>query len=83
PGVRVDVQTGGSSRGIADARSGLADLGMASRSLKDDEAELLAFPIATDGVCLIGAQVKSLGLPNRPPPLVSPAPRPPLSGPFR
>ncbi|MCA9115750.1 MAG: phosphate ABC transporter substrate-binding protein [Planctomycetaceae bacterium] len=53
PGVRVDVQTGGSSRGIADARSGLADLGMASRSLKDDEAELLAFPIATDGVCLI------------------------------
>jgi phosphate transport system substrate-binding protein len=35
PAVRVDVQTGGSSRGIADARTGVADIGMASRSLKE------------------------------------------------
>src|SRR5262245_19431088 len=52
-GVRVDVQTGGSSRGIADARQGLADIGMASRALKNDESDLLGFPIALDGVCII------------------------------
>jgi len=53
PGVRVDVQTGGSSRGISDARSGLADIGMASRALKAEEADLYAHPIALDGVALI------------------------------
>jgi phosphate transport system substrate-binding protein len=53
PGVRVDVQTGGSSRGVTDARQGLADIGMASRALKDDEKDLQAFPIAQDGICII------------------------------
>ncbi len=53
PGIRVNVQTGGSSRGIADARSGLADIGMASRSLKDSENDLHAFTIAHDGICII------------------------------
>lgn len=52
-GVRVDVQTGGSSRGIADARQGLADVGMVSRALKDQEKDLQAFPIASDGVSII------------------------------
>lgn len=53
PTVRIDVQTGGSSRGIADARQGLADIGMVSRSMKEDERDLSAFPIARDGVCII------------------------------
>lgn len=53
PNVRVDVQTGGSSRGVNDARSGLADIGMASRALKPDEAELKSFTIALDGICII------------------------------
>lgn len=53
PGVRVDVQTGGSSRGINDARSGLADIGMASRALKKDETDLKAYAIARDGVGII------------------------------
>lgn len=53
PGIRVDVQTGGSSRGTADARRGLADIGMASRALKAEENDLHAFPIARDGVCVI------------------------------
>lgn len=53
PGVRVDVQTGGSSRGIVDARQGLADIGMVSRPLKDDEKDLHAFAIARDGVGII------------------------------
>jgi len=52
PGVRVDVQTGGSSRGIADVRGGLADLGMASRAPKQGEDDLRFFTIARDGVCL-------------------------------
>lgn len=53
PEVRIDVQSGGSSRGIADTRSGLADLGMASRALKPDENDLTAHRIAMDGVCVI------------------------------
>lgn len=53
PGVRVDVQTGGSSRGISDARSGLADIGMVSRALKNDESDLHAFEIARDGIGVI------------------------------
>ncbi len=50
PGVRVDVQTGGSSRGVADARSGAADIGMVSRALGPAEADLNAHTIAYDGI---------------------------------
>jgi len=53
PDVRVDVQTGGSSRGVTDARTGLADIGMASRALHPEENDLKNFTIAMDGVCLI------------------------------
>lgn len=54
PGVRVDVQTGGSSRGIADARSRLVQVGMVSRELTADEgADLTAHPVARDGVALV------------------------------
>ena len=53
PTVRIDVQSGGSSRGVADARQGLADIGMVSRAMKEDERDLSAFPVARDGVCPI------------------------------
>jgi phosphate transport system substrate-binding protein len=53
PGVRIDVQTGGSSRGINDARSGLADIGLASRALKPNESDLQAHTIAQDGISMI------------------------------
>ena len=55
PAVRVDVQSGGSSRGIADASSGLADIGMASRALKPDETArgLVEHPIAIDGIAVV------------------------------
>jgi phosphate transport system substrate-binding protein len=53
PGVRVDVQGGGSARGVADARQGLADIGMVARSLRPEEAMLYATPIARDAMCLI------------------------------
>jgi len=53
PGVRIDVQTGGSSRGINDTRNGIADIGMVSRALKPDENDLHAFTIALDGISII------------------------------
>lgn len=53
PGTRIDVQTGGSSRGIADARAGTADIGMVSRALGPDEGDLQAHTIARDGVAVI------------------------------
>jgi phosphate transport system substrate-binding protein len=54
PGVRIDVQTGGSSRGIADATSGLADLGMASRGLTEEESgPLETHTVAYDGVAFV------------------------------
>ncbi len=62
PDVRIDVQTGGSSRGIADALSGVADLGMASRALKPDENEqgLIGHRLAVDGVSIIVNSKNSL-----------------------
>lgn len=54
PGVRIEVQTGGTSRGVADTLSGVAELGMASRVLSEDEAsKLTAHRIAADGVCVV------------------------------
>lgn len=52
-GIRVDVQTGGSSRGINDARKGLADIGMVSRALKPEESDLTPYTIAMDGIGMI------------------------------
>ena len=53
PGTRIDVQSGGSSRGIADVRRGMADIGMVSRQLNPDENDLVGYPIARDGVAVI------------------------------
>lgn len=53
PNVRVDIQTGGSSRGLADARSGQADIGMMSRDLANDENDVTAHAIARDGVAIV------------------------------
>lgn len=52
-GWRIDVQSGGSSRGIRDARQELADAGMISRSLAADEKDLAAHTFAHDGIALI------------------------------
>lgn len=53
PGVRVDVQTGGSSRGIADVRRGTAQVGMISRALGPGEGDLTGVVIARDGIAMI------------------------------
>lgn len=61
PGVRIDVQSGGSGRGIADTRKGTADIGMASRTLAPDEQDLTAHTIANDGIALIVHASNPLG----------------------
>jgi len=53
PGVRIDVQTGGSSRGVNDVSKGLVDIGMASRQLKAQETGLTPHTIAWDGISII------------------------------
>lgn len=53
PNVRIDVQAGGSGKGIADTRKGIADIGMASRTLTPGENDVVAHTIAIDGICLI------------------------------
>ena len=53
PGVAIIVEKGGSGRGVADAREGKSDIGMASRELNPNEKALFAIPIARDGVVFV------------------------------
>lgn len=53
PNVQIDVQTGGSSKGIADCRKGLNDVGMISRSLKASESAVESISVASDGLAFI------------------------------
>lgn len=53
PELRIEVETGGSSRGIADARRGVVDFGMVSRVLKPEESDLRAYTVAWDGIAMI------------------------------
>lgn len=56
PDVQVNVQGGGSSQGVEAAITGAADIGAASRDLKDEEktkANLVVTPIALDGVAIV------------------------------
>lgn len=53
PGVKIDVQTGGSSRGVADAFRGVVSMGMVSRDLKPKEKALHVVTIARDGIAMI------------------------------
>lgn len=49
----IDLQTSDSSKGLQDAMDGTADIGMASRGLKDSESSLTATVIAIDGIAVI------------------------------
>jgi phosphate transport system substrate-binding protein len=46
PDVRIDISAGGAGKGIADALSGMVDIGMVSREIYPDEIKKGAFPIA-------------------------------------
>ena len=51
---KVDVQGGGSTVGVQATRDGIADVGMASRSLKPEEAaEFTPVTIARDGLAIV------------------------------
>lgn len=54
-GTRVDIQSGGTGRGINDVASGMAQLGMASRRLHPDEREngLAETLVARDAIVLV------------------------------
>lgn len=53
PWIRIEVQMGGSGRGVSDTRQGKADIGMVSRALGETERDLYAIPIGRDGVAVI------------------------------
>jgi phosphate transport system substrate-binding protein len=55
PGVKIDVQGGGSSQGIQAVTGGAADIGASSRELKPDEkaSGLVETTIALDGIAVI------------------------------
>lgn len=55
PGIRIDVQTGGSSRGLNDVVQGTADIGMVSRHLNATESYRTHL-LARDGVTIITHQ---------------------------
>lgn len=51
--ARIEVSGGGSGAGIKAAQGGTADIGMASRALKDDETGIKPVVIATDGIAVV------------------------------
>lgn len=51
--IQIEVQMGGSGRGVSDVRLGKADIGMVSRALSETERDLYGIPIARDGVAVI------------------------------
>ncbi|HEY0588157.1 MAG TPA: phosphate ABC transporter substrate-binding protein [Pseudoduganella sp.] len=53
PQVDISVESGGSGRGLADARAGKADIGMVSRALGEGDNDLYSLPIARDGVAVV------------------------------
>jgi phosphate transport system substrate-binding protein len=53
PGIRIDVQGGGSSAGIYAAQQGAAELGASSRELVAGEKNLHEIAIAWDGIAVI------------------------------
>jgi len=57
PNVQINVQGGGSSQGVTAAISGVADIGAASRAVKDEEMaecpELVITQFAIDGVVAV------------------------------
>jgi len=54
PGTRIDVHTGGSARGLADARQQLSDIGMVSKALsKEEQKGMRVFLIGRDGISVI------------------------------
>ena len=52
PDVKIEVQGGGSGASFEPVRKGIAQLGLVSRKLKDDEQDLKTIQIASDGIAI-------------------------------
>lgn len=50
PGVNIEIEGGGSGRGLSDAEQGKVDIGMVSRVIPGEARELVPFLIARDGI---------------------------------
>jgi len=53
PDAKIEVQGGGSGASFEPVRSGIAQLGLVSRPLKDEEKDLKAVEIAKDGIAIV------------------------------
>ncbi len=53
PDVQVQYTGSGSGAGITSAQDGTADIGLASRDLKDDETGVKQITVAKDGIAII------------------------------
>ncbi|KAA9239737.1 MULTISPECIES: substrate-binding domain-containing protein [Aerococcus] len=53
PNVQINITQNGSGAGVTGAQEGTADIGMASRELKEDETGVTAEAIAKDGIAVI------------------------------
>lgn len=53
PQVDINVESGGSGRGLQDARAGEVNIGMVSRALGEDDKDLYSLPIGRDGVAVV------------------------------
>ena len=53
PGVQIQYTGSGSSAGITSAQDGTADIGLASRDLKDEETGVKEITVAKDGIAII------------------------------
>lgn len=51
--ARIEVSGGGSGAGVKAAQTGTADIGMASRALKDEETGIEPIVIAMDGIAVV------------------------------
>lgn len=51
--ARIEVAGGGSGAGVTAAQTGTADIGMASRAIRDDETGIKPIVIAIDGIAVI------------------------------
>lgn len=65
PEIAIEVELGGSSRGLEDVRAGHAHIAMLSRALAPSERDLYGIPIARDGVGVVvhaNNPVRQLGM---------------------
>jgi phosphate transport system substrate-binding protein len=59
PDVRIDISAGGAGKGIADALSGMVEVGMVSREINPEELKKGAFPVAVTKDAVVAVMSES------------------------